>query len=314
MNAKPLWIYKGNLQEQFQSYPEAAEEKDFIQLCQAEAEPTMLLPAIHFYGFLLACIFTKSYLAFKNDATEILYSHVVKPAAASPSSNSTMNQARNGGRHYTSAGSDRNSEYPTGGAPTASRSPSALRRRGAPAAAPPGPAPGAEPPPPGRGRSRSRSRSRGRGAPLQRASPPRRRPASGAPGNRRLGEAGAREDAAGARPGPASPGGPRASLPPPCESCRTGSLGQVTSRGRFTQERRVLRVIRQGSTIKERAWEAFPKPSLSELALPLRAGEVSGLLFKRNKKRWILFPLLSFTSCCSTYLLNTSSRSKQISS
>lgn len=86
----------------------------------------MLLPAIHFYGFLLACIFTKSYLAFKNDATEILYSHVVKPAAASPSSNSTLNQARNGGRHYTSTGSDRNSEYPTGGTSSASR---ALRRR-----------------------------------------------------------------------------------------------------------------------------------------------------------------------------------------
>lgn len=29
MNAKPLWIYKGNLQEQFQSYPEEAEEKLF---------------------------------------------------------------------------------------------------------------------------------------------------------------------------------------------------------------------------------------------------------------------------------------------
>ncbi|XP_010294602.1 PREDICTED: LOW QUALITY PROTEIN: sclerostin domain-containing protein 1-like, partial [Phaethon lepturus] len=85
-----------------------AEEKDFIQLCQTETEPTMLLPAIHFYGFLLTCIFTKSYLAFKNDATEILYSHVVKPAAANPSSNSTLNQARNGGRHYTSTGSDRN--------------------------------------------------------------------------------------------------------------------------------------------------------------------------------------------------------------
>ncbi|NWI78161.1 SOSD1 protein, partial [Dryoscopus gambensis] len=74
----------------------------------------MLLPAIHFYGFLLACIFTRSYLAFKNDATEILYSHVVKPAAASPSSNSTLNQARNGGRHYTSTGSDRNNRVQVG--------------------------------------------------------------------------------------------------------------------------------------------------------------------------------------------------------
>lgn len=75
----------------------------------------MLLSAIHFYGLLLACTFTRSYSAFKNDATEILYSHVVKPAPASPSSNSTLNQARNGGRHYAGTGSDRNSEYPTGG-------------------------------------------------------------------------------------------------------------------------------------------------------------------------------------------------------
>lgn len=95
----------------------------------------MLLPAIPFYGFLLACIFTRSSLAFKNDATEILYSHVVKPAAASPSSNSTLNQARNGGRHYSSAGSDRNSEYPTGGASTAARPGPAPRR--SPRAQPP---------------------------------------------------------------------------------------------------------------------------------------------------------------------------------
>lgn len=42
------------------------------------------------------------------------------------------------------------------------------------------------------------------------------------------------------------------SLPPPCESCRTGSLGQVPSWGRLIQERRDLRVIRQGSEIKEK--------------------------------------------------------------
>uniref|UniRef100_A0A8D0H3N4 Sclerostin domain-containing protein 1 n=1 Tax=Sphenodon punctatus TaxID=8508 RepID=A0A8D0H3N4_SPHPU len=69
----------------------------------------MVFPAIHFYGFLLACMFVNSSsLAFKNDATEILYSHVVKPVPASPSSNSTLNQARNGGRHYSNSGLDRN--------------------------------------------------------------------------------------------------------------------------------------------------------------------------------------------------------------
>lgn len=95
----------------------------------------MLHSAIHFYGLLLACTFTRSYSAFKNDATEILYSHVVKPAPASPSSNSTLNQARNGGRHYAGTGSDRNSEYPTGGPSTAAFAP---RPRSPPSAAPRG--------------------------------------------------------------------------------------------------------------------------------------------------------------------------------
>ncbi|EFB24777.1 hypothetical protein PANDA_005669, partial [Ailuropoda melanoleuca] len=70
----------------------------------------MLPPAIHFYLIPLACILMKSCLAFKNDATEILYSHVVKPVPAHPSSNSTMNQARNGGRHFSNTGLDRNSK------------------------------------------------------------------------------------------------------------------------------------------------------------------------------------------------------------
>ncbi|ELR55243.1 Sclerostin domain-containing protein 1 [Bos mutus] len=70
----------------------------------------MLPPAIHFSLIPLACILMKSCLAFKNDATEILYSHVVKPVPAHPSSNSTMNQARNGGRHFSNAGLDRNSK------------------------------------------------------------------------------------------------------------------------------------------------------------------------------------------------------------
>lgn len=173
----------------------------------------MLLPAIHFYGFLLACIFTRSYLAFKNDATEILYSHVVKPAAASPSSNSTLNQARNGGRHYTSAGSDRNSEYPTGGTSTAAVG-------GSPARAGPGsgsgaPAwaahPAAAPRTPARAR-RSREREPGHG-----------RCCWCRPGICLAG-----------RPPSQPPSHPRAG-----KSCRTGSLGQVTSWARFIQECRV---------------------------------------------------------------------------
>uniref|UniRef100_A0A8C6AY69 Sclerostin domain-containing protein 1 n=1 Tax=Monodon monoceros TaxID=40151 RepID=A0A8C6AY69_MONMO len=74
----------------------------------------MLPPAIHFYLIPLACILMKSCLAFKNDATEILYSHVVKPVPAQPSNNSTMNQARNGGRHFSDTGLDRNRTKSTG--------------------------------------------------------------------------------------------------------------------------------------------------------------------------------------------------------
>ncbi|KAL8165257.1 UNVERIFIED_CONTAM: hypothetical protein K2H54_037119 [Gekko kuhli] len=64
---------------------------------------------LHFSACLVACLLLKSCLAFKNDATEILYSQVVKAIPAIPSSNSTLNQARNGGRH---AGFDRNSDFP----------------------------------------------------------------------------------------------------------------------------------------------------------------------------------------------------------
>lgn len=41
---------------------------------------------------------------------------------------------------------------------------------------------------------------------------------------------------------------------------------------------------RQGSEIKKKEREAFPERSLFLTQLPLRAGEVSGLLFKCNKK------------------------------
>lgn len=231
----------------------------------------MLLPAIHFYGFLLACIFTRSYLAFKNDATEILYSHVVKPAAASPSSNSTLNQARNGGRHYTSTGSDRNSEYPAGGTSTAALGGSAAW-----------PGPGRGSGAPGEG-AEPRSEPR---IPWQRPGPPIPLPERGAPGNRRLGEAGPRGDAAGSRPGSASPGGPRASRPP------TPVLGSPVGPALSG------RLLPEGGSSRNAGFMGYPKGTrdkgkgergisraLSFLTrLPLRAGEVSGLLFKCNKK------------------------------
>ncbi|XP_042331182.1 sclerostin domain-containing protein 1 [Sceloporus undulatus] len=78
----------------------------------------MLPPsALHLPGFLLACVLLRSCWAFKNDATEILYSHVVKSIPASPggssssSNNSALNQARNGGRH---PGFDRSSRVQVG--------------------------------------------------------------------------------------------------------------------------------------------------------------------------------------------------------
>ncbi|KYO26750.1 sclerostin domain-containing protein 1 [Alligator mississippiensis] len=65
-------------------------------------------------GVLLACIFAQTCPAFKNDATEILYSHVGKPVPASPGTNSTLNQARNGGRHYSHPALDRSNRVQVG--------------------------------------------------------------------------------------------------------------------------------------------------------------------------------------------------------
>ncbi|XP_069504704.1 sclerostin domain-containing protein 1 [Ambystoma mexicanum] len=72
----------------------------------------MMLPTLQ-CCVLLACIFLRHCLAFKNDATEILYSHVDKPAAASPS-NSTLNQARHGGRHPGHDPAERHSRHQMG--------------------------------------------------------------------------------------------------------------------------------------------------------------------------------------------------------
>ncbi|KAM4688404.1 sclerostin domain-containing protein 1 [Discoglossus pictus] len=66
----------------------------------------MILPRLQCCVFYLSCILFKSCLAFKNDATEILYSHVDKHIQESANS-STLNQARNGGRHPSDSAVDR---------------------------------------------------------------------------------------------------------------------------------------------------------------------------------------------------------------
>ncbi|KAM4705635.1 sclerostin domain-containing protein 1 [Rhinophrynus dorsalis] len=63
--------------------------------------------------FYLACILFKSCLAFKNDATEILYSHVDK-LVQEKADNCTLNQARNGGRHPTNLAMDRINHHQVG--------------------------------------------------------------------------------------------------------------------------------------------------------------------------------------------------------
>lgn len=59
----------------------------------------------------LFCILVRSCQAFKNDATEILYSHVGTPVQDARS-NVSLNRARNGGRGAgNTAGNDRVGEY-----------------------------------------------------------------------------------------------------------------------------------------------------------------------------------------------------------
>ncbi|KAL4646837.1 sclerostin domain-containing protein 1 [Arapaima gigas] len=55
---------------------------------------------------LALCVALKSCHALKNDATEMLYTHVVGVAHETPS-NSSMNRARNGGRHLGGAAHER---------------------------------------------------------------------------------------------------------------------------------------------------------------------------------------------------------------
>ncbi|KAM4601148.1 sclerostin domain-containing protein 1a [Polymixia lowei] len=56
--------------------------------------------------FFLFCALLRSCQAFKNDATEILYSHVSAPTHDAPS-NVSLNRARNGGRGAGNAAHDR---------------------------------------------------------------------------------------------------------------------------------------------------------------------------------------------------------------
>ncbi|NP_001093740.1 sclerostin domain-containing protein 1 precursor [Xenopus tropicalis] len=60
-----------------------------------------------------ACIFIESCMSFKNDATEILYSHVDKNIQESANS-SALNQARNGGRHTANSAMDRTNPHQVG--------------------------------------------------------------------------------------------------------------------------------------------------------------------------------------------------------
>ncbi|KAG7469632.1 hypothetical protein MATL_G00130950 [Megalops atlanticus] len=54
----------------------------------------------------LFCILLKSCQTFKNDATEILYTHVDNPVQETPS-NISLNRARNGGRGFGNTASER---------------------------------------------------------------------------------------------------------------------------------------------------------------------------------------------------------------
>ncbi|KAJ8354514.1 hypothetical protein SKAU_G00220810 [Synaphobranchus kaupii] len=67
--------------------------------------------ACHF--LFLFCILLKSCQMFKNDATEVLYSHVVNPVHEIPS-NVSLNRARNGGRSIGNAAQERSDRTQVG--------------------------------------------------------------------------------------------------------------------------------------------------------------------------------------------------------
>lgn len=127
---------------------------------------------------------------------------------------------------------------------TVSILPAALTARpAAPGRPRPGPGSGAQP------------TGRSRGVPLPPAPHP--RPGRAATGKLRLGEARAEGSC---WLGSASPGGPPVSLPPPCESCMTGFLGQVTSEGGASRNTRLYGFPSREARKRS---EAFPKRSIS---------------------------------------------------
>ncbi|XP_073533368.1 sclerostin domain-containing protein 1 [Phyllobates terribilis] len=73
----------------------------------------MVLPSLHCCLLYLLCCLFKSCQSFKNDATEILYSHVDKRLVPGANS-SAINQARNGGRHPATPTLDRTSHHQVG--------------------------------------------------------------------------------------------------------------------------------------------------------------------------------------------------------
>ncbi|XP_053322490.1 sclerostin domain-containing protein 1 [Spea bombifrons] len=74
----------------------------------------MIVPRLQCFVFYFACILFKSCLSFKNDATEILYSHVDKNTPENNANSSSLNQARNGGRHPGNAATDRTGPHQVG--------------------------------------------------------------------------------------------------------------------------------------------------------------------------------------------------------
>ncbi|XP_072269061.1 sclerostin domain-containing protein 1 [Pyxicephalus adspersus] len=73
----------------------------------------MLISPLHGCFFYLFCILFKSCVSFKNDGTEILYSHVDKHLLHNANS-SSINQARNGGRHPLNSPMDRTNHHQVG--------------------------------------------------------------------------------------------------------------------------------------------------------------------------------------------------------
>ncbi|XP_061119478.1 sclerostin domain-containing protein 1a [Conger conger] len=67
--------------------------------------------ACHFFFF--SCLLLKTCQTFKNDATEVLYSHVVNPVQETPS-NVSLNRARNGGRSVGNTGQERSERTQVG--------------------------------------------------------------------------------------------------------------------------------------------------------------------------------------------------------